>query len=107
MQKSLESCRISRYLRSGDSKLKLNTNLLREMTIWQFMQNNIPGGVFEIHKLDTTQTARRYIQLRQVSVRVGGRNEKLLIVKDESQRVYLEYLMETKEQMQSFTDAMV
>jgi hypothetical protein len=33
--------------------------------------------------------------LRAVSLRVGGRNEKLIIVRDESQKVYLEYLMET------------
>jgi len=33
--------------------------------------------------------------LRTVSLRVGGRNEKLIIVRDESQKVYLEYLMET------------
>jgi len=33
--------------------------------------------------------------LRAVSLRVGGRNEKLIIARDESQKVYLEYLMET------------
>jgi hypothetical protein len=42
--------------------------------------------------------------LRQISVRVGGRNEKLLIVRDDSYKVYLEQLKETKEQMQDFTD---
>lgn len=76
------------------------------MTVWEFILSNKPGGIFEITqqsqvdaKTNTTCQSKRYILLRAVSVRVGGRNEKLLIVRDESQKVYLEYLMETQEQM--------
>ena len=45
--------------------------------------------------------------MRQLNVRVGGKMEKLLIVRDEGYKVHLEQLMETKEQMQDFTDLMV
>ena len=37
--------------------------------------------------------------MRQVSIRLSGRLEKLLVVRDEGYKVYLESLMETKEQM--------
>lgn len=42
-----------------------------------------------------------------MKVRIGGRNEKMLIVTDESKQVYLEKLMETKQLMQQFTDSMI
>jgi hypothetical protein len=45
--------------------------------------------------------------MRQVNLKLGGRLEKLLIVRDEGYKVHLESLMETKEQMQEFTDLMV
>ena len=45
--------------------------------------------------------------MRQVNLKLGGRLEKLLIVRDEGYKVHLEQLMETKEQMQDFTDLMV
>lgn len=47
------------------------------------------------------------MQLVKVSVKIGGRTEKLLIVRDESYKICLEQMMETKELMQDFTDSMV
>jgi gas vesicle protein len=47
------------------------------------------------------------VQLRQVSVRMGGRNEKLIIITDESAKIHFEQIKHKGQHMQKFTEQMI
>jgi hypothetical protein len=57
------------------------------------------------HFLDDKRSINtKYITLNQVNVDMAGGKDKLFVVRDVSHIIYLEQIMEVKEEMSKFTD---
>ncbi len=75
------------------------------------MAKNERGSTFELPFYfdeeatpETNAPNKKYITLNQVNVNVTGSKDKLLIIRDVTHIIYLEQIMETRQQMAAFTD---
>jgi diketogulonate reductase-like aldo/keto reductase len=96
--------------KSVSKNLKLNTfqktNKYGE-TIGQLDQigqvSNFVSGLME----EFLAEKAKYITLNQVNIKIGGSNDKLLIVRDVTSIVMNESIMETKKDMAKMTDSLM
>ncbi|CDW81635.1 multi-sensor hybrid histidine kinase [Stylonychia lemnae] len=80
--------------------------------VWTFLAKNEKGGTFELTSRsvqydEENSSSKKYITLNQVNVNVAGARDKLLIVRDVSHLVYLEQIMQSKQDMSKFTDKLM
>lgn len=77
--------------------------------MWQFLAKNERGATFELPSRTNRYDERhsienKYITLNQVNVNLSGGRDKIFIVRDVSHIIYLEQIMEVKNEMSEFTD---
>ena len=107
---------------------KLDREIMKQITIWDFIEGNMNGGAFELHyrheegvpepitKNNFVPTVEgqplfKYLSLNKVSVNVlgatTGKREKLFIVRDLTTMVNLQKVMYTRQHFNEFTEKIV
>ena len=77
---------------------------------------NEKGATYKLNNKTTASKYResqhsklpqKYLTLNQVNVNIAGGHDKLLVIRDVSHMVFLENILETKSQMNLFTDELL
>lgn len=107
---------------------KLDREIVKKISVWDFLEGNINGGAFELdYKTEEGvperprkhnfipqlegQSLVKYLSLNKVSVSVlggvSGKREKLFIVRDLTTMVNLQKVMYTRQHLNEFTEKIV